>query len=116
MGLSCTILLVRVIARRTLTEFCESLRGTKDHRPVKAALDAWFQEAQAMNWDSPADVKRSYGNASIVGKDRVVFNIKGNDYRLVVAIDYQRHIVFIKWLGTHKAYDSIDAGTVKYGH
>jgi mRNA interferase HigB len=107
---------VRVIARRTLTEFCESLRGSKDYKAVKAALDAWFQEAEALVWNSPADVKNSYGNASIVGKDRVVFNIKGNDYRLVVAIDYQRHIVFIKWLGTHKQYDSIDAETVKHGH
>src|SRR5437763_465991 len=105
MGLSCTILPVRVIARRTLTDFCESLRGTKDHKPVKTALDAWFQEVQVWTWNTPTDVKRSYGNASIVGKDRVVFNIKGNDYRLVVAMDYRRHIVFIKWLGTHEEYD-----------
>jgi len=107
---------VRVIARRTLNDFVESLRGSKDHKAVKAALDAWFHEAQAAIWSSPAEVKEIYGNASIVGADRVVFNIKGNDYRLVVAIDYQREIVFIKWLGTHKEYDRIDVGTVQYAH
>ena len=107
---------MRIIARRTLTEFCESLRGSKDYKSVKAALETWFHEVQALTWNSLAEVKRSYGNASIVGNDRVVFNIKGNDYRLVVAVDYRRHIVFIKWIGTHKEYDSIDAETVKYGH
>jgi mRNA interferase HigB len=105
-----------VIARRTLNEFSEPLRGSKDYKAVKTALDAWFHEVQVAVWDSPADLKKGYRNASIVGKDRVVFNIKGNDYRLVVAIDYQRHVVFIKWLGTHKDYDRIDVETVKYAH
>jgi len=105
-----------VIARRTLNDFSESLRASKDYKAVKTALDAWFHEAQAANWESPAEVKRSYSNASIVGKDRVVFNIKGNDYRLVTAIDYQRKIVFIKWLGTHKEYDRIDVRTVQYAY
>ena len=59
---------------------------------------------------------QAYANASIVGNDRVVFNIKGNAYRLVAAIDYQRQIVFIKWLGTHAEYDRIDVKTVKYGN
>jgi mRNA interferase HigB len=107
---------VRVIARRTLNDFVESLRGSKDYKAVKAALDAWFHEVQAAIWNSPSEVKEAYGNASIVGADRVVFNIKGNDYRLVVAIDYQREIVFIKWLGPHKEYDRIDVGTVQYAH
>lgn len=107
---------MRVIARRTLTEFAESLRGSKDYKAVKAALDSWFHEAQGSLWAAPIDVKRSYGNASIVGEDRIVFNIKGNAYRLVVAVDYQRQIVFVKWLGTHKDYDDIDVKTVKYGH
>jgi mRNA interferase HigB len=107
---------VRVIARRTLNDFSASLRGSKDHKAVKTALDAWFHEAQTAVWNSPAAVKKSYGNASIVGEDRVVFNIKGNDYRLVAAIDYQRQIVFIKWLGTHKEYDRIDVRMVQYAH
>jgi len=105
-----------VIARRTLKDFAESLRASKDYKAVKTALDAWFYEVQASVWNSPADVKKSYGNASIVGEDRVVFNIKGNGYRLVAAIDYQRQIVFIKWLGAHKEYDRIDVRTVQYAH
>ena len=82
---------------------------------MKAALDAWFHEAKQAEWKKPADVKAYYGNASIVGADRVVFNIKGNDYRLVTAIDYLRGIVFIKWLGNHNDYDRIDVRTVQHG-
>lgn len=105
-----------MITRRTLNEFSESLRGSKDYKVVKAALDAWFHEAKAAVWNSPAEVKEHYRSASIVGKDRVVFNIKGNDYRLVTAVDYERQVLFIKWLGTHKEYDRIDVRTVQYEH
>jgi len=91
-----------------------SLAGHRDYRAVKAALDAWFYEARQAEWKKPTDVKEHYGNASIVGPDRVVFNIKGNAYRLVAAIDYRRGIVFIKWLGSHQEYDKIDVRTVQY--
>jgi mRNA interferase HigB len=107
---------VRIIARKTLRSFVEALQGSKDQKAVKSALDAWFHEVQNATWKTPADVTQAYGNASIVGNDRVVFNIKGNAYRLVAAIDYQREIVFIKWLGTHVEYDRIDVKTVKYGN
>jgi mRNA interferase HigB len=103
---------VRVIARRTLTRFVESLKG---QRAVKAALDAWFHEVQRARWRNSAEVKHSYATASVVSADRVVFIIKGNDYRLVTAIDYVRQIVFIKWIGTHADYDRIDARRVQYG-
>ena len=106
---------MRVIARKTLKAFVESLKGGKDHRAVKAALDSWFHEVQSANWKTPSDVRRSYGNASIVGAERVVFNIKGNEYRLVAAMDYPRQIVFIQWIGTHADYDKIDAKRVPYG-
>jgi mRNA interferase HigB len=106
---------VRVIARRTLLLFVESLKGQEGQRAVKVALEAWFQEAQRAEWRSPADVKRSYGTASIVGGDRVVFNIKGNACRLITAVDYRRQIVFIKWLGTHRDYDKVDVRTVQHG-
>jgi mRNA interferase HigB len=106
---------MRIIARRTLKDFVESLRGSKDQRVVKSALDAWFYEVQNADWHMPADVVESYANASIVSGERVVFNIKGNAYRLVVAIDYRRQVVFIKWLGSHSAYDKIDVKTVRYG-
>ena len=106
---------MRVIARSTLSRFVETLTGRKDKGGVKAALDAWFHEVERANWRGPADVKRSYANASVIDADRVVFNIKGNSYRLVAAIDYPRRAVFIKWLGSHKEYDKIDVRSVRYG-
>lgn len=105
---------VRMIARSTLTRFVDNMAGQRGQRAVKAALDAWFHEAEKADWTSSADVKHNYANASIVVADRVIFNIKGNDYRLITAIDYKRKIVFIKWLGTHAAYDKVDARTVRY--
>jgi mRNA interferase HigB len=107
-------LLVRIIARRTLTEFVASLAGHKDQKAVKAALDAWFAEARKATWGDTAEVKRQYGTASIVSADRIVFNIKGNSYRLITAVDYEKGIVWIKWLGTHRKYDEVDARTVPY--
>lgn len=106
---------MRVIARRTLTQFIESLKGRKGQRAVKAALEAWFHEVQHARWRNSAEMKQSYATASIVSADRVVFNIKGNDYRLVAAVDYGRQIVFVKWIGTHGDYDRIDVRTVQYG-
>lgn len=105
---------MRIIARSSLRDFVETLKGTKNHAPVKSALDAWFHEVQAADWKSPAEVKAAYANASIVGADRVVFNIKGNSFRLVVAVDYPRQVVFIKWIGSHGDYDHIDVSKVSY--
>jgi len=105
---------VRIIARSVLIRFVDKLQGHKDQRTLKSSLDAWFQEVKRANWKSSADVKASYAHASIVGADRVVFNIRGNSYRLVVAVDYRRSIVFIKWFGTHKEYDAIDVRTIQY--
>lgn len=87
---------MRIIARRTLREFVEGRRGHKDHSALKAALDAWFDEVRKARWTSAAAVKRSYATASIVSADRMVFNIKGNDYRLIVATDFEKGIVWIK--------------------
>jgi mRNA interferase HigB len=78
---------MRIIARRTLREFVASRAGRKDQTALKAAVDAWFDEVRNANWTSAGDLKRSYRTASIVTAERVVFNIKGNDYRLVAAID-----------------------------
>lgn len=105
---------MRIIARRTLRQFVESLAGQKDQPAVKAALDSWFNEVSKAEWTSSADVKRLYATASIVSAERIVFNIKGNDYRLVVAVDFEKAIVWIKWIGTHKAYDRIDVTKVKH--
>lgn len=104
---------MRIIARRTLRHFVETRAGHKDQTALKAALDAWFTEVRKATWRSTADVKRLYASASIV--DRIVFNIKGNDYRLVVSVDFEKGIVWIKWLGTHRDYDRIDVRSVRHG-
>src|SRR3972149_7238106 len=105
---------MRVIARRTLLEFLQSRAGHKDHTALKAALDSWFDEVRKAKWSNSADVKRRYATASIVTADRIVFNIKGNDYRLVTSVDFEKGIVWIKWIGTHREYDKIDVREVKY--
>lgn len=105
---------MRVIARRTLREFIESLAGHKDQPAVKAALDAWFQEVSRARWNTMADVKHAYATASIISSARIVFNIKGNSHRLVVAVDFEKSIVWIKWIGTHADYDSIDVKEVQH--
>jgi mRNA interferase HigB len=105
---------MRIIARRTLRRFVESRAGHKDQPALKASLDAWFAEVRRAQWTSTADIKRLYASASIVTADRVVFNVKGNDYRLVVAVDFEKGIVWIKWIGTHRAYDRIDVKRVRH--
>jgi mRNA interferase HigB len=107
---------MRIISRRTLREFLEARSGHKDHSALKAALDAWFAEVNHAEWRSSAEVKALYASASILSADRIVFNIKGNAYRLVVAVDYEKSIVWIQWIGTHSDYDHIDAKEVRYGH
>jgi mRNA interferase HigB len=106
---------MRIIARRTLKEFVERRRAYKDYSALKAALDAWFDEVKTVRWSNATDVKRSYATASIVSADRIVFNVKGNDYRLVVAVDFEKSIVWIKWIGTHRDYDKIDVKGVQHG-
>ena len=107
---------MRVIARRTLRDFVESRAGHRDRGALKAALDAWFHEVRRAQWRKSAEVRSLYATASIVAADRVVFNIKGNSYRLVAAVDYEKGIVWIKWLGTHRDYDRIDVTEVQHGN
>lgn len=82
---------------------------------MKSALEAWFNEASAANWRNTAEVRRRYAKASIINAERIVFNIKGNDYRLVVSVDFEKAIVWIKWIGTHRDYDKIDVSKVQHG-
>lgn len=93
---------MRIIAKRTLREFSER------HPDAEEPLLAWYREVEQEDWDTPAKVKAKYRNASIVGDNRVVFNIKGNDYRVVVKINYPFRIVYIRFVGTHAAYDRIN--------
>lgn len=105
---------MRIVARRTLRKYVASRVGHKDQPALKAALDAWFDEARKARWKNTAEIKRRYATASVVSAERIVFNIKGNSYRLVVAIDFEKGIVWIKWLGDHRAYDRIDVIKVKH--
>jgi mRNA interferase HigB len=103
-----------VIARSTLNHFVENRVDRKLRGNVKAQLDAWYAEVEKSAWKNSAELKQHYRSASIVSSERVVFNIKGNEYRLVVAINYDYQVLLILWLGTHKEYDRIDVGKVKY--
>lgn len=99
---------MHIVSRAMLTAFHTQSR----YADSREAIEAWFDVATKAQWRSPADVKAAFGNASIVGNNRVVFNIKGNDYRLIVAIAYKMQWAYVKFIGTHKQYDAIDAATV----
>lgn len=97
---------MRVLAQKTLKDY-----WGKEPR-TELELKAWFAEAGAADWKTPADVKAKYGNASILKDGRVVFNICGNHYRLVTWINYDFHTIYIRFIGTHKEYDQINAQTI----
>lgn len=99
---------MRIIAVSTLRVFW------KKNANSEQALKAWIQETQRSSWKNSAELKKKYRNASIINFKRVVFNIKGNDYRLIVDIEYRLKIVFIVWVGTHSNYDKIDVKTICY--
>lgn len=99
---------MRVIARSTLKKFWE------DNPTAEQPLLAWADEAENADWQTPQQLKEQYRNASILGDKRVVFNIKGNDFRLIVDIEYKFSLVFVIWIGSHSEYDKIDARNVEY--
>lgn len=97
---------MRVFSKKILREFWE------DHADAKAGLQGWYEEALRAEWQMPADIKRTHANASIITDNRVVFNIQGNAYRLIVKIHYDRGFAYIRFVGTHAQYDKIDAETI----
>jgi mRNA interferase HigB len=97
---------MRIIAKSTLRDFWERFPDAEE------ALLAWYREAEKADWDIPAKVKEQYGNASIVGGNRVVFNIKDNDYRLVVKFNYKYRAGYVRFVGTHAEYDKINVEEV----
>ena len=100
---------MRVIALSTLKAFLQSDPAYADARePVMA----WYRQVRAADWTTPADVKRTVGTASILKGGRVVFNIAGNRYRIVVWINHPYRVVYIRFFGTHRQYDPIDAQTI----
>ena len=99
---------MRVIATKTLKDFIN------EFHQAEQALLSWHEEVVSAVWDSPNELKAQYKSASILSDKRVVFNIHGNSYRLIVDIEYRLKIVFVVWFGTHKQYDKINAKTVSY--
>jgi mRNA interferase HigB len=97
---------LRVISKRTLREYW--LRNPETEEQLKS----WFKEASTANWNTPNEIKEQYGSASILKDSRVVFNVCGNKFRLIVEINYKRQWVFIRFVGTHKEYDNIDANNI----
>ena len=82
------------------------------HPDAETPLRAWYALASRANWETPADIKEAYRNASFTANNRVVFNVKGNDYRLVVSVRYDRGLMYVRFIGTHRQYDKIDVTTV----
>lgn len=97
---------MRIISRRALREFWAR------HPNAEGSLQAWYANVKRAKWRTPSEVKAIYRNASFIGNNRVVFNIKGNSYRLVAAINYQYGIVYVRFVGTHQAYNRINAATI----
>lgn len=100
---------MRVIAKSTLKKFWEQ----SSHADAQNSLESWYEEASKAAWVTPQDVKNLYASASVVGGNRVVFNICGNKYRLVVEMQYRAGIAWIKFIGTHKQYDAINVTEVQ---
>ena len=94
---------MNIISKRTIIKFYEKYPNSK------TALEVWYSDAKKSIWTTPDDIKRVYSSASFLADNRVIFNIKGNDYRLIVHIDYLRKFVRVKFIGTHNEYDKIDA-------
>ena len=97
---------MRTIAFSTLRTFWEK------HPDAEKPLRVWYAEASRADWLTPADIKAAYRNASFTANNRVVFNIKGNDYRLVVAVHYDRGQMFVRFVGNHRQYDKINVETI----
>lgn len=97
---------MRVIAKKILRDFW------KKHADLEEQLKTWYKEASKANWKSPVDIKAEYANASILKSGRVVFNICGNKYRLIVDINYARQWVFIRFIRTHNDYNKVDADKI----
>lgn len=97
---------LRVIAKKTLREFWER------HKDSEHQLKAWFQEVSKAEWENHNEIKTVYPSASIIGNDRIVFNIKGNSYRLIVKINFDYKLIWIRFIGTHAEYDKVNAKTI----
>ena len=100
---------MRVVGRNVLTTF---LRVHPERTDAREPLETWHRMVRAARWGTPADVKATYRHASVLEGNRVVFNVAGNKFRLVAAVDYRRGVVRVRWFGTHAEYDGVDAEVV----
>jgi mRNA interferase HigB len=96
---------MRIISRKALRQFWQK----RDYADAEQPLRAWFREASRADWSSPSAIKAMYRSASLVRNNRVVFNIAGNKYRLVVKVNFPYRVMYIRFIGTHRQYDQIDA-------
>lgn len=101
-----------VVGAETVERYFAARTGQKGIKAARSQYDVWLAIASRAQWFTPADVKRSHPKASVLKGGRAVFNIKGNDYRLVAAINYRAGVLLIRFFGTHREYDDIDAETV----
>lgn len=99
---------MRIIAHKTIREFWEDSAYSDSEQPLKS----WYAIARHADWATPQAVKEQFGNASIIGGNRVVFNIAGNKYRLIVKFNYPYRVGYIRFIGTHQQYDAIDEGMI----
>lgn len=97
---------MRVIAKKILREFWAK------HPDCEQQLKSWFREAERGEWRNTNEIKREYPSASILRNNRIIFNIKGNNYRLIVKINFQYQMMWIRFIGTHKDYNKIDANSI----
>lgn len=100
---------MRIIAKRTLRQFWEA---NARNAVARTPLEDWYAQAKEADWAAPADVKSQFGDASILRGSRVVFNIGGNRFRLIVRINYPYRVVYVRFVGTHAEYDDVDANTI----
>lgn len=106
LSLQTTLILERIFSKGTLRQFWEKYPETEQY------LKTWYETAMNADWKSPNDVKTTYANVSVLKNQRLVFNIKGNSYRLIAKFNFEKQWIFIRFLGTHQEYDKINANTI----
>ena len=101
---------MRIIKEKTLIEFCK----LQKYKQAESSVKSWIYEVRYSDWNNAQELKQKYGYASVLTSKRVVFDIKGNEFRLIVDIEFKIKLVFVVWFGTHQEYDQIDAKMIRY--
>jgi len=101
---------MRIIKEKTLIEFCK----LEKYKQAESSVKSWIYEVRYSDWNNAQELKQKYGSASVLTSKRLVFNIKGNEFRLIVDIEFKIKLVFVVWFGTHQEYDQKDAKMIRY--